>query len=148
MHYLFGEHRLSRQSLTQRLVRFQNRAVRLLYNLQRMDHVTEYYRYAEWLPLPQLVMYRSLCLMFYQYHCDYGRGIPLEPSIQFGNLSGYNTRTESTFAHSVRCHFSFSQHSFRFKVVKSWNSLPTAIRDHLHFSDFKDDLKTYFISDL
>ena len=62
-----------KQSLTQRLVRFQNRAVRLLYNLQRMDHVTEYYRYAEWLPLPQLVMYRSLCLMFYQYHCDYAR---------------------------------------------------------------------------
>ena len=52
------------------------------------------------------------------------------------------------FAHSVRCHFSFSQHSFRFKVAKFWNSLPTAIRDHLRFSDFKDDLKTYFISDL
>ena len=95
---------------------------------------------------PRLVMYHSLCLMFHQYHYDYGWGIPLEPPIQFGNLSGYNTRTESTFAHSVRCHLTFSQHSFRHKVTVFWNSLPTAIRNHLRFSDFKDELKTYFLS--
>jgi len=88
-------------------------------------------------------MYHSLSFMFHQCHCDYGRGIPLESSIQFGNLSGCNTRSESNFAYSVGYCLSFSQHSFRHQVTKFWSSLPTAIRNHLYFSDFKDDLKIH-----
>ena len=133
---------------SQRLVRLQNRGVRLLYNLGRMDHVTQYYRSTGWLLFPQLVMYHFLCLMFHQYHCDYSQGISLEPSIQFGHLSGYNTRTETTFAHSLRCHLSFSQHFFRHSVIKFWNSLPLDIRDHLHFSDYKNELKTFLLTGL
>jgi len=77
-----------KQQSVQRLVRFQNRAVSLLYKLWHMDHVTQYYRSTEWLSFPQLVV-----------------SIPLEPPIQFGHLSGYNTRIGNTFAHSLRYHF-------------------------------------------
>jgi len=86
----------------------------------------------------------ALCL----HHCDYGQGITLEPPIQFGHLSGYNTRTETTFAHSLRCHLSYSQHFFRHSVIKFWNSLPLDIRDYLHFSDYKNELKTFLLTGL
>ena len=48
-------------------------------------------------------MYHFLFLMFFHYHHDYGRAIPLEPLLQFGNLSVYHTRTKSCFA-GVVCH--------------------------------------------
>ena len=77
---------------------FQNRATRLLYHLHCSDHVTVHYRSAKWLPFSQLVKYHSVYIMFYQYHHDYGRGIPLEPPIQFGKVSKYHTRTKENFA--------------------------------------------------
>ena len=138
-----------KQQSVQRLVQFQNWGVRLLYNLGRMDHVMQYYGSTGWLPFPQLVMYHSLCLMFHKYHCDYGQGIPLKPPIQFGHLFGYNIHELKPLLHIfLRCHLSFSQHFFRLSVIKFWNSLPLDIRDHLHFSDYKNELKTFLLTGL
>ena len=75
--------------------------------------------------------------MFYHYHHDYGRAIPLEPPLQFGNLSVYHTRTKSCFA-GVVCHL---QSFFRHRAAQYWNSLPTNIKDHVQFSDFKSSVK-------
>ena len=115
-----------------------------MYYVWRMDHAAQYYHSTEKLtgdvPFPSFnVSPVSLW---------YSRGIPLEPPIQFGLFSGYNTRTENTFAHYLRCHLSFFQHSFGHNVIKFWNSLPPDIRDHLHFSDYKNELKTFLLTDL
>ena len=72
-----------KQHLVGRLERLQNRAVRLLFHLRKYDHITGYYHRVGWLPLSQLIRYHSLCTMFHQFRCD-GKGIPLEPPIQFG----------------------------------------------------------------
>ena len=106
------------QQSVQRLQRFQNRAIRLLYHLQCFDHVTVHYRSAKWLPF-SLVKYHTVCIMFYQYHHDYGQGIPLEPPIQFGKLSKYHTRTKENFAQPLRCHLSFAQSFFRNRGTQS-----------------------------
>ena len=87
----------------------------------------------------KLVMYHSLFLMFFHYHHDYGRAIPLEPLLQFGNLSVYHTRTKSYFTGAV-CHL---QSFFRHRVAQYWNSLPTNIKDHVQFGDFRSSVKTY-----
>ena len=59
------------------LEHLQNRAVRLLFHLHKFDHITEYYQFVKWLPFS---------IMFHQFYC-YGKGIPLEPPIQFGWLT-------------------------------------------------------------
>ena len=116
-----------KQQSVQRLQRFQNRAVRLLYHLQCFDHVTVHYRSAKWLPFSQLVKYQAVYLMFYQYHHDYGRGIPLEPPIQFGKLSKYLTRTKENFCTTsemslVICSVIFLQQ--RYTVLELLTSKP------------------------
>ena len=78
---LSGGHQLNYNQLKDYVLR-----TGLLYHLQCFDHVTVYYRSATWLPFSQLVKYHAVCIMFYQYHHDYGRGIPLKPPIQFGKL--------------------------------------------------------------
>ena len=113
----------------------------------KLDHVdsaifTEFssaaYR-AKWLLFSKLVMYHSLFLMFFHYHHDYGQAIPLEPPLQFGNLSVHHTRTKSYFAGVVRHLQSFFCH----RAAQYWNSLPTNIKDHVQFGDFKSSVKTY-----
>ena len=86
------------------------------------------------------ISYVSLFIFnFFHHHHDYGRAIPLEPPLQFGNLSVYHTRTKSCFA-GVVCHL---QSFFPHRAEQYWNSLPTNIKDHVQFGNFKSSVKTY-----
>ena len=134
-----------KQHLAKCLECLQNRAVRLLFHLHKFDHITEYYCRVGWLPLPELIKYHSLCIIFHQFHC-YGRGIPLEPPIQFGRLTDYHTRTKDYFSHPVRCRLSLTQTFFRYKATHWWNLLPSDIKGHVQLSDFKYNVKAYFLS--
>ena len=89
------------QQLLQRLERSQNRAVRLCKNLSRFDHVSGHYRALRWLPSQQLIQFRSVGMMYHQYH--HSRGIPLLPPITFGRCqSVYDTRVSDHFANPER----------------------------------------------
>ena len=87
-----------KQYLVKRLERLQNRAVRLLFHLQKFDHVTCYYRRVSWLPFSDLIKYHSMCVMFHQFR-GCGKGILLKPPIQFGQLTDYHTRTKDFFTY-------------------------------------------------
>ena len=65
------------QQLRQRLERTQNRAVRLCKNLSKFDRVSDHYRSLSWLPFQQLIQFRSVGMMYHQYHRS--RGISLSP---------------------------------------------------------------------
>ena len=107
--------------LSSHLKRMQNRAVRLAFSLKRYDHVSDYYKQLHWLPLNQLIKFRSLCSMHKQFHQR--RCIPLEPLIQFGQSHSYNTRTSSSFARIVQYKLKFSQRFFRYRVTHSGGTL-------------------------
>ena len=94
-------------TLLQRLQRKQNRVVRLCCDLQKYDHVSAFYHRLSWLPLPCIIQFRSLCLMYQQYH--HFNCIPLEPPIVFGRTPSYNTRTPAYFANIPKFHLSFPQ---------------------------------------
>ena len=111
-------------TLLQRLQRMQNCAVRLCCSLRKYDHVSAFYHRLNWLPLPCFVQFRSLCLMYRQYH-QY-KCIPLEPPIVFGRTSSYCTRTPANIPVS---RLSFPRHFFRFKASQWWKSLPTSVTD-------------------
>ena len=100
-------------TLLQRLQRMQNRAVRLCCNLRKYDHVSAFYHRLSWLPLPCFIQFRSLCLMYRQYHQF--KCIPLEPPIVFGRTFSYSTRTPAYFANIPMFRLSFPQ---RFSVLK------------------------------
>ena len=134
-----------KQHLVGHLERLQNRAVCLLFHLHKYDHITGYYHCVGWLPLSQLIKYHSLCTMFHQFRCD-GKGIPLEPPIQFGRLTNHHTRTKYFFSHPERCRLSFTQFFFHCKATHWWNMLPSIIKSHVQLNDFKNDLKTHFLS--
>ena len=105
---------LTRQ-LSQRLERLQNRAVRLCRSLSKFDHVSEHYSSLKWLPLQQLIQFRSVCVMYHQYH--HTRGIPLSPPIKFGHCQSlYHTRTANNFANPERFHLTFLQRFFRYQA--------------------------------
>ena len=105
-----------KQQSVQRLVQFQNQAVRIC-NVWTMLHNTIVVQ-SGYL-FPHLVRYHFLCLMFHQYHCDYGIATAWATN-SFGHFSGNNTKTEKTFAHSLKSHLSLSQHSFRYYIRIYW----------------------------
>ena len=59
------------------------------------------------------------------------------PLIQFGQLTGYYTRLTHVLWGIVCSHFF---------VVNPWKMLPLDIKSHVQFSDFKNDVKAYFLS--
>ena len=133
-------------TLLQRLQRMQNRAVRLCYSLQKYDHVSAFYHRLNWLPLPCFIQFRSLCLMYRQYHQF--KCIPLEPPIVFGRTSSYCTRTPVYFANiPVSCNSCLSSPRcfFHFKASQWWNSLPSSVTDCFSrsFHEFVDALGQY-----
>ena len=99
------------QQLLKCLERTQNRVVRLCKNLSKFDHVSEHYRSLSWLPLQQLIQFRSVGMMYHQYH--HSRGISLFPPVKFGRCqSSYDTRVADHFVNPERFHLSFSQRFF------------------------------------
>ena len=92
------------QQYLQRLQRLQNHAVRLIFSLNKFDHVSEHYKRLQWLDLDQLIRLRLVCVMFHQYHTS--QGISLKPPIQFGNHASYYTRIQPHFAYLNRCRLS------------------------------------------
>ena len=102
--------------LSSRLKRLQNRAVHLAFSLKRYDHVSEYYKQLNWLPLDQFIKFCSICSMYKQFHqrCC----IPFEPPIQFGQSHSHYTRTSLSFARIVRYKLNFSQRFFHYRVTQ------------------------------
>ena len=98
-------------SLTQNqllhLQRLQNRAVRLVFSLNRSDHISEYYQELCWLRVSQLIQFHLACVMYHQYNAV--RGIMFMPPIQSGNCTLYNIRTPSYYANLRRVRLSQTQ---------------------------------------
>ena len=131
-----------RSNLLQRLQRMQNRAVRLCCNLRKYDHVSAFYHKLNWLPLPCFIQFKSLCLMYRQYH--HFKCIPLEPPIIFGRTSLYCTRTPVYFATIPMFRSNFPRF-FRFKAIQWWNALPFSVTNYINssFYEYVDALGRY-----
>ena len=124
-----------RSILLLRLQRMQNHAVRLCCNLRKYDHVSAFYHKLIWLPLPCFIRFKSLCLMYCQYH--HFECIPMKPPIIFGRTSLYCTRTPVYFATVPMFRLGFPQQFFHFKATQRWNSLPFSVTDYINSSFYE-----------
>jgi len=119
--------------LSSRLKRMQKKAVRFAFLLKKYDHVSDYYKRLHWLPLDQFIKFRSVCLIYKQFHPR--RCIPLEPPIQFGQSHSHYTKTSSSFVRIVQYSLNFSQSFFCYRVTQWRNSLPSKFAN-LPFNTF------------
>ena len=113
-----------RDSLS-RLARLHNRGVRLTCGLRKYDHVSQHRARLGWLPVESFVKYRSLIALFRDYYV--GRGVSLNPALQFGRTHSYGTRCPAHHITTSRLKKSFSQKYFWHKVSTWWNSLPSSL---------------------
>ena len=93
-----------------RLNRLHNRALRITFGLQKFDHISNHRRNIGWLPVSSLIQHHTLCAMMDQYT---GRGIPLNPLLQFGRLHIHNTRHPAHFVSVCRCRLALTTRHFR-----------------------------------
>jgi len=127
-----------KQHLEKCLECLQNRAVHLLFHLQKFDHVTSYYRRVSWLP-SNLIKYHSV-LCFINF-VDMAEVFHWSPLFSLAGLL-ITTPQLNFFSHIVwgvvcrlLCHF------FSVKpLIDWWNLLASDIKSHVQFSDFKNNL--------
>ena len=124
-----------------RLNRLHNRAIRITCGLRKSDHVSSHRQTIGWLPVSLLIQHRTLCAMMDQYT---GRGIQVNPPLQFGRLHTHNTRCPAHFASICRCRLALTKRHFRQKASTWWNSLSHDLFDSL--LSFRSKLYNYLLN--
>ena len=107
-----------------RLQHLHNWGVRITASLRKYDHVSYHRHQLNWLSLPSLIEYPSLCVM-HQIYRD--TNVPLNPPIKFGSNHAYHTRWSDRFIQPVYCRLSATQKLFRHMTSRWWNELPDDI---------------------
>ena len=79
-------------------------------SLQKYNHVSYHRHQLNWLSLPSLIKYHSLCVM---HKIHYGTNVPLNPPITFGSSHTYSTRWSDRFIQPVYCQMSTTPNLFR-----------------------------------
>jgi hypothetical protein len=117
------------EGLLDKLEHLQNIAIRIIYNLRKFDHVSEYRAKLNWLPIRQR---RDLHILKLLYHTLFYPNSPLylRNCFSFHHSSLIRTlRSSSTFALDSPLHSSdFFSYSFCVHAVRLWNSIPDSIR--------------------
>ena len=98
--------------LLARLVKIYNRAIRVIGDLKKFDHVSSFRRQLNWLSVDSLIQHHCNILMYRYYNSEHNNYILLNLPIQFGRQSIYSTRTRPYFAAIHRFKLSFSQKFF------------------------------------
>ena len=92
-----------------RLNSLHNRALRITCGLRKYDHISDHRRNLGWLLVSSLIQHHTLCAMMDQYT---GRGIQLNPLLQFGRLHIYNTRCPAHFVSICQCRLAHPNRHF------------------------------------
>ena len=101
--------------------RLHNQALRITCGLQKYDNISDHRQNIGWLMVSSLIQHRTLCAMMDQYT---GRGIQLNPLLQFGRLHIHNTRYPAHFVSIclalTTCHFRQKARQKATKWSRKW----------------------------
>ena len=104
------------------LQRIQNRAVRVVFSLNKFDHVSVPREQLGWPNISEEIEIRSLAA--FHRHCFSRQCLQLQPPITFGcSHCTYNTRCKAYFANSTYHHLARTQQYFRHRATCWWNKL-------------------------
>lgn len=135
-----------REEQAARLQRIQNACIRFIFNLEYRDHLTHFFREANWLKLKDRRALHILTLLYKTLTIK-------EPSYllhEFSFLSDFhrhNTRSTERQLISIPRHTSnYFSNSFTISAARTWNVLPPEIQHAPTVSTFKRLLKGHLLN--
>lgn len=135
------------EDLLNKLERLQNLCIRFIFGLKKYDHVSEYRRQLQWLPIRLRRNSRTLCLLF---NILYNPSFPSYLRERFSFLKSSDPSCRSHLRTLLKCpshSTSFFSSSFSVQAVRLWNSLPPSIRESQTISIFKRRVKDHYLSE-
>ena len=124
-----------------RLQVLQNRCARLIFRQPRRSHATPLLRSLHWLPIPERIQFKVLCLCFKAFH----QKSPHYLSSYFQLYrTTYTLRSDSTITFSVpRSKKQLGDRALSVAGPRLWNELPPSIRGCSELPGFKGRLKSH-----
>ena len=124
-----------------RLQVLQNRCARLIFRQPRRSHATPLLRSLHWLPIPERIQFKVLCLCFKAFH-------QMSPHYLSSYFQLYRTtyalRSDSTITFSVpRSKKQLGDRALSVAGPRLWNELPPSIRGCSELPGFKGCLKSH-----
>ena len=126
-----------------RLQKLQNRAARLIYQVNKRSSATPFIRELHWLPVEQRIKFK---ISVHVYNCVYGSSpVYLQDLISKYNSGsqGLRSNRDQTRLAIPKTKRAFGDKSFAVFGPKVWNSLPANLRAAPSVQCFKKLLKTY-----
>ncbi|CAH0401339.1 unnamed protein product [Chilo suppressalis] len=135
------------EELLNKLERLQNLCIRFIFNLRKYNHISYFRSKLNWLPIRRRRDLHTLTLLYSVLF------LPTSPHYlkeRFSFLSSTSQRTlrsSSNLSLEIRSHSTdFFSYPFFVHSVRLWNSLPETIRRARTLNSFRDQVRSYFLS--
>ena len=131
----------------QKLQRIQNACVRYVYNIRRSEHLTAYFKKLKWLKIKERRELHQLTLL----HKIIKTGEPSYLASTFRPTHPshmHNTRSRNNLTLTIPKHRTSSySNSFLVSAIRSWNKLPTHLRNCSSVSSFKKGVQNLLMQE-
>ena len=128
--------------LIRRLQKIQNMACRIIFNLQKYDHISIHMKQLHWLKVRERIKFKIALLVF---QCIHGSAPSYLQSLLSQNRGPYNLRSRVSM-HLTIHHCTNTQArngAFHYIGPRVWNSLPSNLRQITNLEAFKRALKAH-----
>ena len=133
------------QSHLSKLVKLNNKILRILQNAPLKSHTLSLYKNYNTLPLPLLHDFQILLFVHkFLYHGNKMPSIFASYFTQNTSVHHYNTR-EKYSLHLDNPHTDFGKRLIKFKGSRLWNNLPDSVKTLNSIPAFKNSLKNYLL---
>ena len=128
--------------LIKKLQKVQNSAVRLIYDLKRRCHVTQYLKEAHFLPVSKRIDFK-LCLFMYKISTG------VAPSYLCNSFSRFEATRDLRVGRDILSfqYFNINKNDIFTVMVQLWNKLPFDIKNSRNDTYFKSKLKTLYFQE-
>ena len=127
----------------------QNKLIRTVLNLHPRHHLTsEHFKFLNWLPVEERVIQLRVCQVRRILNKEAPGYLSRNLDLSMNNYS-HNTRANSSNSLVVpRFRTNYGKSSFVFSAAKSWNALPSSVRNTSSSSQFKVEVKKALMDQL
>ena len=129
-----------------KLQRIQNMAIRVLHNLRKYDHISEFLKREHWLPVKKRVEYKIHLLVFKALNGSAPSYLSEMLSTESNDRYELRSNDDPTSLAGTKTQTTFGDRAFCVAGPRLWNTLPVSIRNIETVNVFKSRLKTYLFT--
>ena len=124
--------------------KLQNRAARLVFKVNQMEHTTPLLKELHWLPVNERITYKLLTFAYKSRHETTPLYIQnLLKTHTFSDGMFLRSHADGSLLECNRTHTSYGDNAFCNSVPALWNQLPVKLRTSPSLATFKSNLKTH-----